>query len=213
MACLAFSIARARRRRRPAPAGRSRRCGSTSATLAHPDLPSTGSIDRPEAGLAQDALDPRAIAEGILAGILRPRPRLGGRNGCAARIGTAPQGFSCGVRQADEDQPARRLQRAADVAEGGDRIAEEHHAEAREDEIERRRPRKHGSSHRRPRRSRCQAVARAPPRPAARKCRRPAHARRADRLGKLGRRAAGAAADIEHALARLRVGGRERRSR
>ena len=86
----------------------------------------------------QDALDPRAIGERILAWIFRSRPlhrrQMGG---CSAHRYRAP-GIFLGLAPAHEDQPARGLQGTLQVLEGHDRVGEEHHTEAREDQVKHR---------------------------------------------------------------------------
>ena len=68
------------------------RCSTSAMSLPWSSI-SVDRLDRAvgEARLGQDALDPRAIAEGILAGILRPGPRHRRQERRAARIGTRPR--------------------------------------------------------------------------------------------------------------------------
>ena len=187
------------------------RCSTSGTSLPWFSIWSTGSIDRPaKPGLGQDALDPRAIAEGILAGILRPRPldRRQERLGRAHRH-RAPRDSPAGVRQQRKTSrpagfSARRIFWKAATGSPKNITPKREKTRSNDAGLERM---GRGIAHLEGRIGE------------------PLRARRldqrlgdvdaqhmavgADRLGELGRRAAGAAADIEHLLAGLRAGGRE----
>ena len=88
-----------------------------------------------EAGGAQDLVDVVLLAERERPGRAR-RPRLGRPEPLDADLERQREpGIVLERRPADERQAAARAQRARQVAKGADRIAEEHHAEARHHEV------------------------------------------------------------------------------
>ena len=74
----------------------------------------------------------KAIGPGASGGVGATGPR----RATAARCGMANQGLCSGPAQATKTSRPSGAQGAGDVAEGGDRVGEEHHAEARGGEVE-----------------------------------------------------------------------------
>ena len=86
--------------------------------------------------LVQDGVDPIAIREGELPGAIWAAWGQFGSSGAAARSAVVMNGLSAALRQAMNRSCAIARGGTPQVREGLNRIVEEHHAEARQDQVD-----------------------------------------------------------------------------
>ena len=171
-------------------------------------------LDLCEAGAVENAPHAGLIGERERARVLRAESRAGAeRNATRLCSGVICQVLSLAARQQAKTARPPRLSAPAQIGEGADGIGEEHHAEARDERVERRRRKDMGRGVGKDEFDR-QSVRRATARSFQHRLR-DVEADRApgwaDAAGDIDRRAAAAATDVEDTLARGELGAFEQR--